>query len=80
MARKPAPTGTREHHERMSVVDTAWLRMDVPGNPAMIVSVLVTATPMAVAEARKVVVSRLLCFPRFRRRPLVDPLGASCYR
>ena len=77
MARRPAPTGTRERHERMSVVDTAWLRMDVPGNPATIVSVLVTATPVSAAELRKVVVSRLLCFPRFRRRPVVDPLGAS---
>ncbi len=66
-----------EHHERMSVIDTAWLRMDVPGNSAMIVSVLATATRMRKADLRKVVVSRLLCFPRFRRRPVADPLGAS---
>ncbi len=77
MARRSPSQRAHEHHERMSVVDTAWLRMDVPGNPAMIVSVLMTATPVPAAELRKVVVSRLLCFPRFRRRPVADPLGAS---
>lgn len=66
-----------EHHERMSVVDTAWLRMDDEGHAMLIVSVLTTATPVRLADLRQVLATRLLCFPRFRRRPVADALGAS---
>jgi WS/DGAT/MGAT family acyltransferase len=66
-----------EHHERMSAIDTAWLRMDGPGNAMMIVSVMTTATPVRTADIRDVLRSRLLCFHRFRQRPVADPLGAS---
>ncbi|MBK6348307.1 MAG: hypothetical protein IPF50_00170 [Proteobacteria bacterium] len=64
-------------HERMSAVDTAWLRMDGPGSTMMIVSVMTTATPVPAAELRRVLETRLLCFPRFRKRVETDPLGAS---
>jgi diacylglycerol O-acyltransferase / wax synthase len=64
-------------HERMSAVDTAWLRMDGPGNTMMIVSVIATATPVRTADLRRVIETRLLCFPRFRKRVETDPLGAS---
>jgi WS/DGAT/MGAT family acyltransferase len=64
-------------HERMSAVDTAWLRMDSPGNAMMIVSVMTTATPVRTADLRRVIETRLLCFPRFRKRVQTDPLGAS---
>lgn len=70
----PAASG---HHERMSAVDTAWLRMDSPGNAMMIVSVMTTATPVRLAELRRVIQTRWLCFPRFRLRPVPDALGAS---
>ncbi len=61
----------------MSAVDTAWLRMDGGGNAMMIVSVMATATPVRAADVRQVVATRLLCFPRFLRRPVADALGAS---
>jgi WS/DGAT/MGAT family acyltransferase len=61
----------------MSAVDTAWLRMDSPGNAMMIVSVMTTATPVPIAELRQVIETRWLCFPRFRLRPVPDTLGAS---
>jgi len=64
-------------HERMSAVDTAWLRMDGPANTMMIVSVMTTATPVPTADLRRVLETRLLCFPRFRKRVETDPLGAS---
>ena len=73
---KRAATGGGQH-ERMSAVDTAWLRMDGPANTMMIVSVITTATPVRTADLRRVLETRLLCFPRFRKRVQIDPLGAS---
>lgn len=61
----------------MSAVDTAWLRMDGPANTMMIVSVMATATPVPAADMRRVLQTRLLCFPRFRKRVETDRLGAS---
>jgi WS/DGAT/MGAT family acyltransferase len=64
-------------HERMSSVDTAWLRMDGPGNSMMIVGVSATATPVCRADFRRMIEQRFLCFSRFRHRPVADPIGAS---
>ena len=64
-------------HERMSVVDAAWLRMETPGSTMTIVSVLTTATPVRTAQLRRLLAARLARFPRFRCRPLDDALGAS---
>lgn len=61
----------------MSAVDTAWLRMDGPANAMMIVSVMATATPVPPDALRRVLETRLLCFPRFRQRVESDALGAS---
>ena len=66
-----------DRHERMSAVDTAWLRMDDAGNAMTIVSVLATATPVHAAALRETVATRLLCFSRFMRRPVSDAFGAS---
>src|SRR5512141_3238071 len=68
---------TPHHHERMSSVDTAWLRMDSPASAMMIVSVTATETPLRRDEFRRMIETRFLCFPRFRLRPVADPLGAS---
>jgi WS/DGAT/MGAT family acyltransferase len=65
------------NHERMSSVDTAWLRMDGPGNSMMIVGVMATAAPLDPAEFRRMIERRFLCFPRFRHRPVADLSGAS---
>ena len=77
MASKQRTTSGGGQHERMSAVDTAWLRMDSPGSAMMIVSVMATATPVRAADLRRVIETRLLCFPRFRKRVETDPLGAS---
>lgn len=68
---------TRPEHERMSPVDTAWLRMDTPANAMMIVGVATTATRMAAADFKRMLERRFLCFGRFRQRPVADALGAS---
>ena len=60
---------TTRNHERMSSVDTAWLRMDGPGNSMMIVGVSATETPVRPADFRRMIEQRLLCFTRFRQRP-----------
>lgn len=64
-------------HERMSSVDTAWLRMDGPSGSMMIVGVGTTATPIRPVDFRRMIRQRLLCFPRFRQKAVPDPLGAS---
>ncbi|HQR25329.1 MAG TPA: wax ester/triacylglycerol synthase family O-acyltransferase [Steroidobacteraceae bacterium] len=64
-------------HERMSSVDTAWLRMDGPANSMMIVGVSATETPIRRAQFRRMIQQRLLCFGRFRQRAVADALGAS---
>jgi diacylglycerol O-acyltransferase / wax synthase len=64
-------------HERMSSVDTAWLRMDGPTGSMMIVGVSATETPIRPAEFRRMIEQRLLCFTRFRQRVAADALGAS---
>jgi len=64
-------------HERMSSVDTAWLRMDGPCSSMMIVSVSTTETPVRPADFRHMIETRLLCFPRFRQKVVADRLGAS---
>jgi WS/DGAT/MGAT family acyltransferase len=68
---------TMSGHERMSSVDTAWLRMDGPGNSMMIVGVSITETPVRPDDFRRMIEQRLLCFSRFRRRVAADALGAS---
>jgi WS/DGAT/MGAT family acyltransferase len=61
---------------RMSTVDTAWLRMDRPGNLMMIVGVLLLDGPIDAARLRDTVESRMLArFPRFRQRPVQDATG-----
>ena len=65
------------NHERMSSVDTAWLRMDSPGSSMMIVGVSATATPVRLDDFRRMLEHRLLCFGRFRQRAVGDALGAS---
>jgi WS/DGAT/MGAT family acyltransferase len=64
-------------HQRMSSIDTAWLRMDEPGSPMMIVGVSATETPLRTADFKRMLRTRLLCFERFRQRPVTDAVGAS---
>ena len=65
-----------EGSERMSAVDRAWLLMERPTNPMMVVALLVFATPLDYGRLRELVAKRFLAFARFRCRPVADTLGA----
>ena len=63
--------------ERMSKVDTAWLRMDSPSNLMMIVGVWTLKPGIAYDELCQRVEERLLQYPRFRQRVVEDAAGAT---
>jgi len=60
----------------MSPVDTAWLRMDSPGNLMMIVGVDVFDGRVDAARLRELLRSHLLCWREFRSRVVQDATGA----
>jgi len=59
----------------MSGVDTAWLRMDSPGNLMMIVGVEIFDTPIAYDELCRRLEAGLAKFDRFRQRVQADAGG-----
>ncbi|MGC1818661.1 MAG: wax ester/triacylglycerol synthase family O-acyltransferase, partial [Casimicrobiaceae bacterium] len=59
--------------QRISAVDTAWLRMDRPGNLMMICGVLIFGEKIGLARLREVIAERFLVFKRFRQRPVETP-------
>ena len=63
--------------ERMSKVDTAWLRMDCDANLMMIVGVLVIQPRLNVADLRQRIEERLLKYPRFVQCAIEDAAGAT---
>jgi hypothetical protein len=63
--------------ERMSSVDTAWLRMDRPSTLMMISGVLIFRERVTFARLKKTLTDRFLRFERFRKRPLQTPAGSS---
>ncbi len=65
------------NHKRMSSIDTAWLHMDSAESSMMIVGVSSTATPLRIADFRRMLETRMLCFDRFRQKVVPDALGAS---
>ncbi|MCB1533695.1 MAG: wax ester/triacylglycerol synthase family O-acyltransferase [Rhodoblastus sp.] len=64
------------HSERMSPVDTAWLRMDRPHNLMMIVGVMTLEGPVDVKALETALGERMLAFHRFRQRAVTTPAGA----
>jgi WS/DGAT/MGAT family acyltransferase len=64
------------NRERMSAVDTAWLRMDSPTNLMMIVGVMMFDAPMDMARLKRTLTHRLLRYKRFRQRAVQDASGA----
>ena len=63
------------HRERMTPIDTAWLRMDRPSNLMVIVGVMVLATPVSIDRLEKTINKRLVTqFRRFGQR-VVEALG-----
>src|SRR5437762_11574256 len=68
---------TAPQRERLSAVDTAWLRMDRPSNLMMISGVLIFRERVALARLKKTLTDRFLRFERFRQRPVQTPAGSS---
>lgn len=66
--------------EKMSTVDTAWLRMDSDGNLMMIVAVLMFDKPMDMKRFRQAMESRFLKFSRFRSRVVRDMTGGAWWQ
>jgi len=65
-----------EKPERMSSVDTAWLRMDRPSNLMMICGVLIFGEHLTLARLKATLSDRFLRFKRFRQRAVQAPTGA----
>lgn len=63
--------------ERMSRVDTAWLRMDSEANLMMIVGFWVLKPALSLQTLRERVQSRLLQYERFRQKAVTDAMGAT---
>lgn len=63
--------------ERMSKVDTAWLRMDTPSNLMMIVGVWQLTPGVSHAAVCERMESSLLKYARFRQRVMEDAAGAT---
>jgi len=63
--------------ERMSAVDRAWLLMERPTNPMLVVGLLVLRGVLSHAQLRAIVSERFLAFERFRSVPVMDTLSAS---
>lgn len=59
--------------EKMSAVDTAWLRMDRPQNLMMICGVLLFRERLSLARLRSVIAERFLVFRRFKQRAIDMP-------
>ncbi len=66
--------------ERMSKVDTAWLRMDSPSNLMMIVGVWVLKPGIGHADLCQRIEERLLKYPRFAQKVVQDAAGATWVR
>jgi diacylglycerol O-acyltransferase / wax synthase len=63
------------HGERMSAVDTTWLRMDRPTNPMMIVAVWMLEGPVTLDKVEKQIADGLLSYRRYRQKIEVLPAG-----
>jgi diacylglycerol O-acyltransferase len=62
--------------ERMSSVDTAWLRMDRPSNLMVICGVLILHERIALNRLKATIAERFLRFKRFQQRAVQTPAGA----
>ena len=63
--------------ERMSSVDTAWLRMDTDHNLMMIVGVMMFEGKLNYARLRRTLQARMLRYRRFKQRVVEDATGAQ---
>ena len=63
--------------ERMSRVDTAWLRMDTDANLMMIVGVWLVEPGLGLQDLRERIEGSLLKYDRFRQKVVEDAMGAT---
>jgi WS/DGAT/MGAT family acyltransferase len=78
---KDAVTGTLGlNGERMSKVDTAWLRMDCAHNLMMIVGVWVIRPGVSYADVATRLQERMTQYPRFMQCAVEDAAGATWVR
>ncbi|MDP2008467.1 MAG: wax ester/triacylglycerol synthase family O-acyltransferase [Rubrivivax sp.] len=63
--------------ERMSRVDTAWLRMDNEVNLMLIVGIWLLTPAITIEALRERVADKLLKYDRFRQKAVVDAMGAQ---
>src|SRR5436190_23921523 len=71
------PTSTHVAAQRMSRVDTAWLRMDNDVNLMMIVGVWLLQPAITHAALCERVEDKLLKYGRFRQKVVEDAMGAT---
>jgi len=62
--------------ERMSRVDTSWLRMDNDVNLMMIVGVWLLTPAVTIEALRQRIADKLLKYDRFRQKAVADAMGA----
>ena len=62
--------------QRMSSIDTAWLRMDLPENLMMITGIMTFESRLSRQDLRAILAERFLRFPRFSMIPRTDLAGA----
>ena len=62
--------------ERMSGIDTAWLRMEHPTNLMMIVGIMVFKDKLDFKKLQTTIEQRFLTYPRFKQKAVQDPTGA----
>ena len=70
------PSFTVLGRERMTGVDTAWLRMEHPTNLMMIVGVMIFKEKLSAPKLKTTIEQRFLCFKRFKQKAIQDPTGA----
>jgi WS/DGAT/MGAT family acyltransferase len=64
------------NRERISGVDTAWLRMERPTNLMMIVGVWMFERKLNIRDVKRILERRFLAFRRFRQKAVEDAAGA----
>jgi WS/DGAT/MGAT family acyltransferase len=62
--------------ERISGVDTAWLRMEQPTNLMMIVGVMMFERRLELKALKRIIEARFLAYRRFRQKAVQDAAGA----
>ncbi|HUI58730.1 MAG TPA: wax ester/triacylglycerol synthase family O-acyltransferase [Steroidobacteraceae bacterium] len=61
----------------MAALDRAWLLMERPANPMVVVGLVVLQGVLSHARLRRIVQKRFLAFERFRSVPVMDAFSAS---